>query len=263
MAPASASVPTTPATARFAAATKLLPGPVTTSTGSSPRLGDTVRERADRAGAAHGVHLFHAQEPGCGEDDGVYPPAVRALRRRREGDLRDTGDLGGDDVHDDAGGIDGLAAGHVEPDPSHRLPPLQHAGAGADLGHRGRRNLRGGCPPDARDRLLERGPNLRIKAGEGFLEVCRGDADVVVDRSVELLGLLAQRGLAERGDIRDEGRRSGQCLFAGGGGTRHDGQEFCRREGATAQIDRAEHLLTVSRSATASQPRITPDTSCR
>ena len=82
-------------------------------------------------------------------------------------------------------------------------------------------------------------------------------------RAVELLGLLAQRGLAARGDVGDEGRRRGERLFAGGGGARHDGQEFCRREGATAQIDRAEHLFTVSRSATAAQPRITPDTSCR
>ena len=184
----------------------------------------------------------------------MHPSAVRALRGRREGDLGDTGDLGGDDVHDDARGVDGLAAGHVEPDPPYRLPPLQHAGARAEFGHRWRGHLRGGCPPDARDRLLERRPHLRIerrrapRRGGRPARGCR-DRPTPSNRSACSRSAASPRAATSATRV----GRSGERLFAGGGGARHDGQEFCRREGATAQIDRAEHLFTLSRWAAAAQ----------
>ena len=108
---------------------------MTTSTGSRPRLGDAVREGADRAGAAHRVHLVDAEQARRGEDHRVHAPAVRALRRRRERDLGDARDLGGHDVHHDARRIDRLAAGNVQADAAHRLPPLPDPRARAELGH--------------------------------------------------------------------------------------------------------------------------------
>ena len=42
---------------------------------------DAVRERADRSGAAHRVHLGDAEEPRGTEDHRVHPAAELALRR--------------------------------------------------------------------------------------------------------------------------------------------------------------------------------------
>lgn len=171
----------------------------------------------------------------------MHASAVLALRGRGERDLGDAGDLRGHDVHDDAGGVDGLAAGHVDTDAPHGTPVLLHAGAGAELGHRRRRHLGGGGEPHAADRLLERGADHRVEGVEGLVEVRRRHADVMPGHAVEALGLVAQGVLTTVADIGDDRDGGGVRLLARGRGARDGGQKFGRRERVTTQIDRSEH----------------------
>ena len=71
------------------------------------------------------------------------------------------------------------------------------------------------CLAHAGDRLLEGGADARVEPRHGLIEVRGGNADVVAGRAVEALGLVAQRGLAARGDVRDEARGRGQRLLRG------------------------------------------------
>ncbi len=220
--------------------------------------GDAVREGADRAGAAHGVHLGDAEEPRRGQDHGVHPAVVLTLRRRGERHFDDTRDLGGHDVHDDARRVDRLAARDVHADPAHRLPPLPDARAGAELGQGGRGHLGGGRRAHPIDGLFQGGPHGRVQPGERFVQVRCGHAQVVSDGTVEALGLGAQCGLAVPGDVGDEARCGGQRFLAGGGGARNGRQQFGGRKRAAAQINGAEHPITLSR-AGAPGPRISPE----
>ena len=94
---------------------------------------DAVRERGDRLRAAHRPHLVDAEQGARREDRRVRPAPVVGLRRARDGDAGHLGQLGRDDVHDDAARVDGQAAGHVEADAVDGHPPL---GDRATLGTR-------------------------------------------------------------------------------------------------------------------------------
>ncbi len=74
-------------------------------------IGHSVGERADGSRPTHRVDLFDTEQSGGAEDDRMHRAVVRRLRRRCERDRRDTGDLGGHDVHHDAGRVDRLAPG--------------------------------------------------------------------------------------------------------------------------------------------------------
>ncbi|MDQ1171080.1 hypothetical protein QE392_002884 [Microbacterium proteolyticum] len=204
-------------------------------------LGDAVGECADRSGTTHGVDLRHAEQPCGGEDDGVHTSAERRLRRRRQRDLAHTCDLRRDDVHHDAGGIDGLAPGNVQTHAPHRLPPLGDAGTGTDLGHDGRGDLSGGCRSDARDGGVEGRADLGSEVADRLVEVVGRNPDGMVAHPVESRGLLAESILAAVGHIVDETCGRGEGLVARGIGARHRGEELGRREHAAAEIDRAEH----------------------
>ena len=78
--PASASMPTTPRTSRFAAATYTLPGPVITSTGAMVELVVAVGREGDGLGAADRIDLVDVEQRARGEDRGVRQPAELALR---------------------------------------------------------------------------------------------------------------------------------------------------------------------------------------
>src|SRR5690606_6648665 len=78
-----------------------------------------VGEHADGHGAAHGVDLVDAEQPGDGEDALVRQAAVGLLGRGGQGDGVDARDLGGDGVHDDAGGEHGEPAGGVQAHAAH------------------------------------------------------------------------------------------------------------------------------------------------
>ena len=101
----------------------MLPGPVTRSTFATDVL-DPVREHGDRLGAADRVHLLDAEQVTQGQDVGVRQSVELDLRRRGDGDRGDPGDLGGDHVHDHAGGECGQTARDVQTDPVDRDHPL-------------------------------------------------------------------------------------------------------------------------------------------
>jgi hypothetical protein len=158
----------------------------------------------------------------------VHAPAEGRLRRRGECDRSHTGDLRRDDVHDDARGIDGLPAGHVEPHASDRLPPLLDDCATREHRRLGRGHL--GCARDANacDRALDRVADLRRELVAGSLEFVGGHANVRWAYPVESLGLLDERHLAVLADRIDEhtcGRERGRYV---GRGARHEGEQFAR-----------------------------------
>ena len=134
---------------------------------------EAVGEGGHGLGAAHGIHLVHAEQGArredrvreAGEGAGVLPLGWAGHGERAHARL-----LGRDDVHDDAGGVHGEAARHVEPDTVDRHPALGHLaardhlcrGVGASL-------VRVHCasPPDG---LLQGGPHGRVEARECRLQ---------------------------------------------------------------------------------------------
>ena len=153
----------------------------------------------------------------------------------------DAGDLRGHDVHDDARRVDGLAAGHVEPHAAHRLPALHDARAGAKVGRDRRGHLGRGCRPHALDGTLERQAHDGVERGEGVVEVRCRDPDGVTGHAVEPLRLVAEGRLAVARDGRDDARGGRQRLVAGRGRARHRVEELGGGQGATPQVDGAQH----------------------
>ena len=257
VAPASASVPTSPATARLADADEVVAGPGHDVDRVETDPGHPVCEGGDGARSAHRIDLVDIEQAGSREDRRVNPTAVLPLRRRCECHLRDAGDLRRDDVHDHAGRIHRLAAGDVETDAPHRLPPLVDVGAGAELGHTRRRHLRRRGCANPFDRCFQRGAHGRVEGVERFVEVGCRHPDGVVRHAVEALRLLTQRRLAVRGDVGHELRGDRERRLAVGGGTRHGRKQFCGREHSPAQVDRPKHPSTLARRAPAGR-RIRP-----
>ena len=154
------------------------------------------RRRPSRAQAARTV--------GCGQ-----PPWSRCggLATARIGT---PASLGGHDVHDDAAGVDGKAAGHVEADPVDRHPALGDGAAVGDVGRRVGAALVLVDEPGPPDRLLERRraprgrgpPARRASTSAGTRRARRADA-------VEPLGGGVQRRGAPVADVlaRWAGRR--------------------------------------------------------
>ena len=83
-----------------------------------------VGEHRDRLGAADRVHLVDAEQRAGREHDRVRQAVVVPLRRARDGQRPDAGDLGGHDVHHDARRVGDQPARHVEPDPAYGHPAL-------------------------------------------------------------------------------------------------------------------------------------------
>lgn len=204
-------------------------------------LGDPVGERCDRASAAHRVDLVHTQQSGGGEDRRVHGTAEGGLRRRGERDRGHARDLRGHDVHHDARGVDGLAAGHVESHAIDGLPALHDASTRGDLGDAllGHLRRRRGAHPLDRD--LERLPHARVERLEGARERCGGHAHRGRSHAVEALRLREQSILTPLAHLRDDRRDS---VDGGADVTRrarHEGQQLGGRELPAAQIKSRHH----------------------
>ena len=209
--------------------------------GLEPEVVDTVGESADRARAAHGVDLVDAEQRRRAEDGRVHRPCELRLRRRRERDRGDAGDLSGHDVHDDARGIHGLATRHVEADTAHRLPSLHDARASCHLGDLLGRHLRSRRPPHALDRELQGRTYPGIERGLGVTQLRQADPHVRRSHVVEALGLIEQSGTAAVADILNDSvdRVDGGAHVARR--SRDEGEKVGSREHAAAQIESSHH----------------------
>jgi hypothetical protein len=178
---------------------------------------DAVGQRADGARTAHRVHLGDSEQAGRAEDRRVDGSAELTLRRRHERDGTDTGHLRGHHVHHDARRIDGLAPGHVEPDPVDRLPSLLDDGARAQGCTCGRRNLRPCGQAHAIDRGFEGCTHLGIELCHRLVDLALLDAEGPRCDTVESHGLVEDRVLSPRHDVVDQ-------LLRGDLGYRHVGE---------------------------------------
>ena len=148
--------------------------------------------------------------------------------------------LGGHDVHDHAGGVDGAAAGDVEPDPVDRHPPLGDGAARHDLGGDVGAPLVAVDQPGAADRLLQRrrAPSGRSSASAPAI-ACGGHPGRLQLDAVEPGGQLPYGCRPAMADVLADGPH----LLQGGldvelGAGQHVTQ--VRRKG-TAQVDTGNH----------------------
>jgi hypothetical protein len=88
-----------------------------------------VGEHRDCLGPADCVDLLDAEQVAQREDVRVRPATETGLRRGCDGDLPDAGHLGGNDVHDHAGGQGGESTRNVETDPFDGDVAQPHPGA--------------------------------------------------------------------------------------------------------------------------------------
>ena len=88
-------------------------------------VGAAVGQQRDGLRAADGPHLVDAEQRGGGQDGRVRQAAELGLRRAGDHQRVDAGGLRGHDVHHDARRVDGVAAGHVEPDALDRAPSVR------------------------------------------------------------------------------------------------------------------------------------------
>ncbi|GAA3410747.1 hypothetical protein GCM10018952_16560 [Streptosporangium vulgare] len=145
----------------MAAATQMLPGPVTMLTGGHSSV--PYANIATAWGAADRVDLVHAEQRARRQDGRVRQPAELALRGRGDRQGGHPRLLGGNDVHDHAGGVDRPATGDVQPHAVDGHPPLGDGAAGHDLGGDVGAPLVAVDETGAADRLLQRRPHLRVE----------------------------------------------------------------------------------------------------
>ena len=149
-----------------------------------------VGEHRDRLRAARGVHLVDAEQRARGEDGRVRQPAELLLRGRGDRERADAGLLRGHDVHDHAGGVDGLAARDVQADPLDGHPPLGDGAARHDLrGHVGAA-LVAVDEAGAADALLQRVTHGRVEVVEGLPDRLGGHPRGRELHAVETRGVL-------------------------------------------------------------------------
>ena len=134
--------------------------------GGARALLGAVGEHRHRLGAAHGVDLVDAEQRARGEDERVRQPAELGLGGRGDRERGHARLLGGHHVHDHAGGVDGPAARHVQPDPLDRHPPLGDRAARHDLGGDVGAPLVAVDQAGAADRLLQGRAHPRVELGQ-------------------------------------------------------------------------------------------------
>ena len=152
----------------------MLPGPVTMSTGANSDPSVSIPPYANNATAWAPPTAHTSSTPrraaaarivGCGRPSNCACGGLAMTRRVH------AGGLGGHDVHHHAGRVDGVAAGHVEPDPFDRHPALGHRGAGRERRRGVGAPLVGVHRAGALDRHLERGADVGRQPIEGVLQV--------------------------------------------------------------------------------------------
>ena len=97
-------------------------------------VGSAVRQQSDGLSAADGPHLIDAEQAGGGQDGGMRQAVELRLRWARNDQRVHACGLGGHDVHHHAGRVDGVAAGHVQPDTLDRHPAFGDRCAGCERG---------------------------------------------------------------------------------------------------------------------------------
>lgn len=106
-------------------------------------------------------------------------------------DRADSRGLRRDDIHDDAGRVDGLAARYIQTHSSDRLPALVDRRAGTELRDLLGRQLRGRRLADSTDRLLGGAlADLRLELLDGLRDVIGRHPQVHGIDAVELPGLI-------------------------------------------------------------------------
>ena len=183
-----------------------------------PTVAGAVGEHRDRLGAADRMDLVDAEQGAGREHDRVRQAAVVPLRRAGDRERPDAGDLGGDDVHDDAGRIGHQAARHVEPDPADRHPLL---GDPCRRGRPRRRRAAGAAPrarcepaePPPRGRRAPRGRARRARPtgrrpapGSSRRRRRRGDGSTPGPRRPPAAGRPRRWAAPRRGPPRRRGR---------------------------------------------------------
>jgi len=114
------------------------------------------------------------------------------LRRACDSDTAHARDLGRDDVHDDAAGIDRDPAGNVETDPVNRKPALSNSAAGRHLGGHVGPALVLVNDAHSPDGLLQGGSHVSVQQLQsGSQDVCR-DPEQVGSHPVEPLAKVTQ-----------------------------------------------------------------------
>jgi len=212
-----------------------------------------VSKHGDRLSPADGVDLVDAEQLAGGQDGRVgiagEGSGVVPLRRTGDRDRAHPGDLCGDDVHDDAAGIDRDAAGDVETDPVNRQPALGDGSAGHHPG--GRVGPALVLVDDARppDGLLERRPDVRGEHVQSRRKDLCGHPQLRGPDPVEPLPQVTQRlGTTEAHVLTDRSNNGQGCLDVKLGSGQRVAKGACVEHAAT-QIDPGDHPLSLGRLA--------------
>lgn len=218
-----------------------------------------VGEHRDGLGAARGVHLVDAEQRARGEDRRVREPAELLLRRRGHGHRADLGLLRGHHVHHHGGRVDRASAGNVQTDPLDRHPALGDRAARHDLRGVVGTALLAVDEPGAADRLLQRGPHLRVQLLQGPGQRLGRDAYPVDGDAVELLRVVDQcRGATMLHVLADRAHRLQCGLDVELGPGQQVAVDAVRREGVAAQIDSGDHPPKCREPPLRARPGISP-----
>ena len=152
-----------------------------------------VGQGGHRLRAAHAKDPVHPGNGRGGQDHRVDVPA--AGRGRDHHHLAAAGQLGGDGVHQHAGGVGGGAAGDVEPHPVQGRHLLAQDHAGALGNNKALPDLPAVEVLDAVRGLLQNGPEVRSQIRRRGLEAAGGNLEIRQLRLVKLLGVPAQGGV--------------------------------------------------------------------
>ncbi len=219
----------------------MLPGPVIMSTGASSAavgVGAAVGQQRDRLRAADGPHLVDAEQRGRGQDRRVRQATELGLRRAGDHQRVHPGGLRGHHVHHDAGRIDGVAAGHVQPDPLDGHPAFGDRRAGRQrrwwcrcgAGRRARRGCARSRPPAPRGR--------RGRASGARPPVFRRAPGPASGRTPSKDSPYSRAASAPRvGDRVDDGPDLGHDSVDVDAAARQRGAQARRRQRAATQVD--------------------------
>ena len=185
-------------------------------------------------------------------------PAAAGAGRGGQGDLVDPGRLGGDDVHDHAGGVGAEAAGGVHPGPAQGHEPLGQPDARALRPDQVGRALGLVEGPGPLDGVEQGGPQLRVEGGLGIGQLVRGGPPAGrggVD-PVEPPGRLGHGGVATGGDVVDQLAHPGPGRLhrLHGGAGQHPGRVTV----GASQVDHGQHANALHSTRTDGRERDSP-----